>query len=401
MNSAYKVLLIDDQFESDAIQNFVLNASYSDIEVHCVGFHKEGIELLKNDFNHTFQAVILDATGFISKDDMIAGKDLSNAGLTHSLMFLKESRQERVIPWFIYSGAPRNIDNDEFIENIKVYQQDIKFGRPENVFYIKTNMDDEEALLEDIKSEIDKLSDTKIVNQFSPVFRAIEGIPALEKHRNSLIDILENLDIAVNFNQIRMVLESLFKSLSDANIIPDSFTEQKGWITGTSLFLAGKHSDYEVLDPEFIHPTICETLYRVLNIVQDASHNEGSLRLKVEEYRRHNTYGYLNQSVVFGLLEIVCYFGNLLKYNQDKEKNRSRWKLKTQVINEEDYIESIFLTISEAGWGIIKCIDGKEVDVHPKAIEKYDLAVGENLRVILEFKEEKNKFHIKDIQKRN
>lgn len=401
MMSYYKVLLIDDQYKDESIQTFVLNASYSDIEIHCVGFHKEGIDLLKNDKKHEYQAVILDATGFVSKADLEAGKDLSNTGLLYSLKYLSDTRNERVIPWFIFSGAPRNIDNDEFVDTIKTYQENIKFGRPEIVFYQKTKMEDEEALLEDLKLEIDNLSNTKIINSYSNVFNAISGVSTLEKHRNNLINILHNIDNNSDYTQIRKILESLFKALADVNIIPEGFTEEKGWINGTSLFLSGKHSDYEFLEADFIHPTICETLYRVLNVVQDGSHNEGSLKLKVDDYSRNYTSGYLYKSVVYGLLEILCYFGELIKNNQNIEENQSRWKKKETAKTKEVFIEAIFQSINDANWGTIKCIDGKEVSVHPKSIETHNLAIGEIIWVSLEFNEPKNKYHIINIKKIN
>ena len=123
----YKVLMIDDEFEKDSIQDFILNASISSVEIIPVKFHDAGIKLLKEDKNFEFQAIILDATGFENKED----NELSNIGLKNSIEFLKEYRSTRLIPWFVYTGAERNKKVNECEREIKRFQKDIKFGRPE------------------------------------------------------------------------------------------------------------------------------------------------------------------------------------------------------------------------------------------------------------------------------
>ena len=396
---SYKVLLIDDQYESAPLQDFVLNASLEGIEIDCVGFHKEGIEILKNDKQRVYQAVILDATGYKSQQDFEDGKDLNNVGLTHSLRYLEGLKSERVIPWFIYSGAPRNIGNDEFVENIKAYQIDYKFGRPAICYYIKSQ--DENALFEDIKVEVDKLLRTRVLLQYADVFNVIQGIPNLEKHRSTLIEILEDLHKIQDYTRLRKVIESLFQSLADVHILPNDFTKESGWINGTSRFLSCNHKNFDFFEPDFIHPTICETLFRVLNTIQDASHNEGALRYKVDEYGKLHSSGYLYQSVVYALLEIICYFGDLIKNNPDGDKNKARWSRKEVLEVEADFIEAVLEKINVLGWGTVKCIDGREVSLHPKSIENHNLKLQDKFEVLLEYKEEKNKYHIINIKKNN
>jgi hypothetical protein len=371
---SYKILLIDDQYQSAALQDFVLNASLEGIEIDCVGFHKEGIEILKNDKHGVYQAVILDATGYKSQQDFEEGKDLNNVGLTHSLRYLEGIKSERFIPWFIYSGAPRNIGNDEFKENIKAYQSDYKFGRPAICYYIKSQ--DENALFEDIKMEVDNLLKTHVLQQYDDMFHVIKGIPNLEKHHSTLIEILEEFHKIQHYTKVRKVIESLFQSLADVHIIPNDFTKEFGWINGTSRFLSGKHLDYEFTNPEFIHPTICETLYRILNMIQDASHNEGALKYKVDEYSKLYTSGYLYKSIVYGLLELITYFGTLIKENQDIEVNKSRWKAKEMESNDDNFIEAILIEINAANWGKVQISDGNYVSIPPQGIAKYELSVG-------------------------
>lgn len=362
--------------------------------IQLVGYDnaEDGLLELTNNFNH-YDAVILDGIFFTDKTNS-KQTDKAFGNVAKGLLELRT--KGFIIPVFIYSGQPSfvkdshsyvNLFKDEFSANGRVFDKTDDDGMPELLLHIK------EAVKDNVY--------TKIRHQYSDVFKHASYIPTLDKHYGNLLELLKNIDTDQDLTKVRMIIESLFKALADINIIPQGFTEEKGWINGTSLFISGKHSDYEFTEPDFIHPTISETLYRVLNIVQDGSHNEGSLKLKVDDYSRKYTSGYLYKSVVYGLLEILCYFGELIKNNQNVEENQSRWNKKEIVKTEEVFIEAIFQSINEANWGTIKCIDGKEVSVHPKSIETHNLAIGEIIWVSLEFNEPKNKYHIKNIKKNN
>lgn len=362
--------------------------------IQLVGYDnaEEGLLELTNNFNH-YDAVILDGIFFTDKTN---SKQTDEAFGNVAKGLLELRTKGSIIPVFIYSGQPSfvkdshsyvNLFKDEFSANGRVFD--------------KTNDDGLPELLQHIKEAVKDNVNAKIRHQYSDVFKYVSYIPTLDKHYGNLLELLKNIDTDQDLTKVRMIIESLFKALADINIIPQGFTEEKGWINGTSLFISGKHSDYEFTEPDFIHPTICETLYRVLNIVQDGSHNEGSLKLKVDDYSRKYASGYLYKSVVYGLLEILCYFGELIKNNQNVEENQSRWNKKEIVKTEEVFIEAIFQSINEANWGTIKCIDGKEISVHPKSIETHNLAIGEIIWVSLEFNEQKNKYHIINIKKNN
>ncbi|MGG5507631.1 MULTISPECIES: hypothetical protein [unclassified Myroides] len=362
--------------------------------IQLVGYDnaEDGLLELTNNFNH-YDAVILDGIFFTDKTN---SKQTDEAFGNVAKGLLELRTKGFIIPVFIYSGQPSfvkdshsyvNLFKDEFSANGRVFDKTDDDGMPELLLHIK------EAVKDNVY--------TKIRHQYSDVFKYVSYIPTLDKHYGNFLEILKDIDTDQDLTKVRKIIESLFKALADINIIPEGFTEEKGWINGTSLFISGKHSDYEFSEPDFIHPTICETLYRVLNIVQDASHNEGALRYKVDEYSKLHTSGYLYQSVVYALLEIICYFGNLIKHNPDKEKNQSRWKKKELDKDTTDFIEGVLEEINDKGWGKVKCIDGKEVSLHPKSIDNYDLKIEDTFWVLLEFVEEKNKYHIKNIKKNN
>lgn len=144
--------------------------------------------------------------------------------------------------------------------------------------------------------------------------------------------------------------------------------------------------DYNI---DFIHPTICETLYRVLNIVQDGSHNEGSLKLKVDDYSRKYTFGYLYKSVVYGLLEILCYFGELIKNNQNIEENQSRRK------RIDHWIEGRITQLKPNGWADFESNCKQYILGIPEMYVGSDFKIGSSCRIQLK---KENQKHITKVE---
>ncbi|WP_313305038.1 hypothetical protein [Empedobacter sp.] len=312
-----KVLWFDDEH-----QKFIPlkeEAILKDIEL--IGFENaaDGLKELEANFN-LYDALIVDGKFFINKEATNTS-DNAFGEVAKTLDNLK--MKGKVLPAFIYSGQTNFVlDNHSFVELFKGTFE------AEGKVFNKNNDDDFPLLLEMIKTAVQDNPNSQIRQQYHSVFQAIQGIGALEKHQSTLLDILKEIDSNQDYTKVRKIIESLFKALSDVHIIPEGFTSEKGWINGTSLFISAKHSDYDFTDPDFIHSTIRETVYSVLKIVQDASHNEGGLTYKIDEYSRSYKSGYLYKSIVYGLLEILSYFGELIRNNQDKTVNQSRWRKK-------------------------------------------------------------------------
>ncbi|MGV0928489.1 hypothetical protein ACTS9K_15155 [Empedobacter sp. ULE_I145] len=312
-----KILWFDDEH-----QKFIPlkeEAILQDIEL--IGFNNstDGLKELEANFN-LYDALIVDGKFFINKEATNTS-DNAFGEVAKTLDNLK--MKGKVLPAFIYSGQTNFVlDKHSFVELFKGTFE------AEGKVFNKNNDDDFPLLLEMIKTAVQDNPNSQIRQQYHSVFHAIQGIGALEKHQSTLLDILKEIDSNQDYTKVRKIIESLFKALSDVHIIPEGFTEEKGWINGTSLFISAKHPNYDFTDPDFIHSTIRETVYSVLKIVQDASHNEGGLTYKIDEYSRNHKSGYLYKSIVYGLLEILCYFGELIRNNQDKTVNQSRWQKK-------------------------------------------------------------------------
>lgn len=328
----YKVLLIDDQHLDESIQQFIYLAELDEIEIDSVAYHKEGIDLLKGDILHEYQAVILDATGFKEASDSY--KEVNNVGVRYSLNELKDMSSTRLIPWFIYTGAPRNVDNQEFEDEIRMYQEYVKFGRDEKVFYTKTL--DEQELLDDIINAIEGSIELQMMHKYKDVCLAVKGLKLDQDAHVKILSMFHDLEsdckniiIQDKFTPIRKVIEKLFSVLGSMCII-DPILSENGKITACSKLLCNRNEDYK-RSRISIQPIIQELLQRLLFITQDSSHSEGNLVLKVNEFYNCNSGVYLYKSCLYNLFEIIIYFENFIKENADIEINKSRWKEQEEI----------------------------------------------------------------------
>jgi hypothetical protein len=93
----------------------------------------------------------------------------------------------------------------------------------------------------------------------------------------------------------------------------------------------------------YIHPTVSDSIYRLLNIIQDGSHAEGGLRLKVDEYIQSNQSDYLFKSCIYLLFDIIIWYKNISGKYADFEHNNSLWAKIEQKVYEQMIIEQDIL----------------------------------------------------------
>jgi len=403
----YKVLMIDDEFEKDSIQDFILNASISSVEIIPVKFHDDGIKLLKEDKNFEFQAIILDATGFENKED----NELSNIGLKNSIEFLKEYRSTRLIPWFVYTGADRNKKVNEFEREIKRFQKDIKFGRPELTYYVKTENEDE--LIDDIIEEIDKLKYTSIEYRYKKIFRIARDLKISDEELSTLMMLFNFLDKAedikpgIYFTQIRKYVEYVFRALVKLNILHESCIDKSNGqinLSESSRLLAGLSPNHLKIKCTKTHlpKILAENLKNLIFITGAASHTS-----EVDETRNMDYQAYYNQiqspyllyQLLFTVSDLFLWYDQYVTDFNDIEANKLLWEV-IKSANENEPIDAIFYGPNPNGSGTLKCIDGREVVIHNKIVESNNLANNENLAVVLERKQDKYNYNVKAIIKK-
>ena len=346
---AYKVLLIDDQHHEAPLEEIKKLAKLFNIDLVGERFHVEGIEKLKNDLSFNYQAVILDATGFIKSD--IEEEKQTNKGLYYSLKELSELKAKRLIPWFVYTGAPRNVHNEEFLDQIAVYQAEIKFGRKNLCYYTKTK--DDRELLEDVKSEIEKISTTQIEYKYREVLMVCKKIGVGSELLGNLIQILKStqsnnhaLEPSLYFTQLRMILEYVFRDAEKLNILHERcITDGKVNLTESSLFLAGERTKYLNVSCSKTHfsKIMADNIKNLIFITGAASHTSDvnpAENRDYQDYRRQVNTPYLLYQLVFILCDLIIWYDAYSEKNNDINKNKSLWvegPLTSSVENHEPF----------------------------------------------------------------
>ena len=313
MEKKYNILWIDDQYK-DLFQ-FIIDAENENIFLDGFTSFEEGFDHLEMNI-HNYDGVLLDALFFEKRDQIEGSEDLK--GLRKAIDKLNELKHIKSLPFFILSGQTR-------------FEKDNTFEELYGKHFRKNNPNDISLLFNSIKEKADKLIDTQLKHKYQRVFDVCEKEYLGERIKTRLFNILkimeddQLLSTEDHFNQIRKILESIFIKMSDLNLLPKDIISNRGWINGSSLFLSDRHSEYKHIG-NYIHPFIAHTFHKLLDVIQDASHGEGELKLKVDDYVRLAKTSYTYNSCVFQLLEIIIWFKTIVDNNSDKEKNKLLWK---------------------------------------------------------------------------
>jgi hypothetical protein len=313
----YKVVWFDDEHEE--MEDFKALAPCENIEL--IAFKSaEGLGYLENNLEQ-IDAVILDAMFFMKELQEKGTEDLR--GFKAVQKRIEQLKTNKYFPTFIFSGQTR-------------FDKDTTFNELYGKHYRKTSPGDIDKLFEDIRNSIehaaahslkekyDKLlqvCDDRYIglSQYERLFAAIKKIDSSDLIRNT-----EDM-----FLGMRKIIESMFIKLSELGIIPKELMQSQGWITGASLFLSGKHSNYDY-EGELVHPVFAENIYRILNILQDGSHGAGNLKLRVDEYVKASSNDYLYRSTAYLLFDILSWFKEFVDGYKDIEGDQAFVKVEDE-----------------------------------------------------------------------
>lgn len=380
MTKIYKILWIDDEYEQLGL--FLQEASSYDILL--VGFksYEEAFENFESKI-FEYDAIVLDAKFFNTKNQVKGSEDLK--GLAASKDKIAEFRKQRNIPYFILSGQTKLENNNTFSET---------YGE----HYRKQNPDDIMRLFADIKIASDKQAITQVKHRYHNVFEVCTDKYIGHELTKPLLDALlfvENVTESNStedlFNPIRKIIEKLFTTFNKLGLLPDKIYKGKGWINQSSVFLSGKHPEYR-MNSEILEPVIAHHLKNILQVIQDASHIEGELRLKVDQHVRQSGKPFLYKSVVFQLLDVLSWFKKYADKNPDKEKNKALWLPLEEISG--DWKDGIVINLNKTkGFAFFKPNIGTSNTIIPPAIvSENGLADNNRVSVVIEeYEDNKNK----------
>jgi hypothetical protein len=314
-----------------------------------------------------YDAVILDVMGVVNS---LEEKPTSKAfSVAHKeVLGLKHKKD---VPFFVLSAQLTKDEN----QGLKEYIGDTHI-------YIKSK--DEEKLIEDIKSVVDEQPDFILRNKFADVLSVFNENQIGTNHYDRIFNLIKwaesSQDIDRSEDQltgIRKIIEAIFHALAKQGLVPTEITNSQGWLNGTRNFLSNRHDVY-VQNQSFVHPTVSDSIHRLINIVQDGSHAEGGLRLRVDDYIQTNQSDYLFKSCIYLLFDIIIWYKNLCQKYPDIEINKTFWLSSKS----DDWITGTITQIQINGFGTFKPDNSPQtIGVVPKIMEDNSFKENDRVRV--------------------
>lgn len=384
----YKVLWIDDQYKDPEMIQFAIEADNNGLILEGYPSFEEGFEALENSLDH-YDVILLDGLFFEKKGQQVGTEDESGIGM--AIAKINELKSKKVFPWFVLSGKDKFTKGENSL---------LKANKAK--CFDKTNPSDVVRLFEEMKTAASEQPDAQLKHKYAILLEVCSDPFIGAEHFSrlfTLIKHIENVEKLTNtedmLNPIRKIIERIFTCMAEKGIIPDDIISNKGWINGSSLFLANKHPNFVHLS-EITPPIVSENIHRLLNITQDGSHVEGELKLKVDQYLKNAQSDFLYRSIVYLLFDLLLWFKQFIKDNKDTNINKSRWKSK--VINEH-WIFGTIIRIADNGWGTFQPEnDQATISIPPHMVIDYSLKEADTIKVITVLSSDGTKRHIKEIK---
>ena len=314
----YNILWIDDEW--DKMKAFQLNCKEEyGLILEPFRTRKAGMEALDKDLDH-WQAVLLDAKMFDENENERASLE----GLRKAKQHLDELKWKKNIPYFISTGKPDLISNSVF---------EASFGK----FYVKETDDDQ--LIQDILYDIENSYIIQVQHMYEDVFDALESLKIKNVTETIFTDILiplhypaknPNFRPVHHFNQLRQVLEYLFRACNKVGLIPDQCMAGTNInLNQCSLYLAGKNATKACVrygEPgEKIIPEYIEAFIRsILDFGNTHSHTvelSEEDQSKIEAIFRSKKSKYIVFGLTMQIFEVIIWLAEYIGKHNDKEIN--------------------------------------------------------------------------------
>jgi hypothetical protein len=391
----YNVLYVEDMPKD----LFLDNAYEENIDVVILKYYDDLIKELSMK-DHPWDAVILDAFGKCNEDD----PKLGFSGLSKATKFLDSLNGDKSIPYFIYTG------------------EDEKFGGKYNEFsdtyevYYEKGIGDEK-LIKDIKKAIEDQPNAIIRQRYPKVFKLFkEGFVDNKEYEKNLINILKSIDNDLEiddelyFNQLRQILEETMRRAYLIGLLHEkclAHNESKVTLSYATRFLSGQRIDDLGIKSDKTHfpKIISDHVWSIITITNIGSHAEKEFKEQSEanlkEYRKMLNTPYLLYSLTFKLMDVLLWFSEYIKENDNIELNKSLWVdlSETDVSSDGKWIIGTVTRIAENGWGTFAPDESTEtIGIPPSMVRDNSIEEYQKIEVITKPNSDGTKQHIESIK---
>lgn len=257
-----------------------------------------------DEYKDKVDAVVID--GNFSREDVpyLEGDDIS--GLIHSLSLIEVYNIKRDIPFFLYTGKKQmlqeicsNGELNYFNKNKRIFQK----GHLKELI---------EAIIEAV--EHIQSVEFRVRKRYKKILDFAKSID--NECSDNLYEYLLNeaRDIDFNrteamFNNLRNILERITTLCRECRITP----EEVNSLNNFKYYWAGKNglNDCTKCPIENMPKALSSTLWNLIDMVQDGSHNKDNLNLFVREYVTDTKSPFLFRTCLYITLDTLRWFSSI------------------------------------------------------------------------------------------
>ena len=324
MKQVYNIVWADDEIDSlyDDIAKKLFRAS--GINVIKAFVNAKSLKAFLGETNSPIHAVVVDAN--FPWEEFKANKEQDRMGLVKVSQWVENFD----FPFILFTGRKDLISGEE--------AEQFEYFTSNDLVVYKNPAEGIMPLINKIKDTVEFRYSTEwiIDNQYRmelECFKTIDSINNGQSYplvRGLLIKGRDNtiMNAESYFNDIRTdVLGLMNSTAANFGIVPPDLS-----LNDFSYFLCLKSNKFSVIEP-IMDQALSGVLQYVVTMTQDGSHGkESGLRFHIHDYVREKRDTLILKSIIFAVIELMNRFMEYVVNNTDIERNRMKWKAKSEGI---------------------------------------------------------------------
>lgn len=324
MKQIYNIVWADDEIDSlyDDIAKKLFKAS--GINVIKAFVNAKSLKAFLGETNSPIHAVVVDAN--FPWEEFKANKEQDRMGLVKVSQWVENFD----FPFILFTGRKDLISGEE--------AEQFEYFTSNDLVIYKNPAEGIMPLINKIKETVEFRNSTEwiIDNQYRmelECFKTIDSINNGHSYplvRGLLIKGRDNtiMNAESYFNDIRTdVLGLMNSTAANFGIVPPDLS-----LNDFSYFLCLKSNKFSVIEP-IMDQALSGILQYVVTMTQDGSHGkESGLRFHIHDYVREKKDTLILKSILFAVIELMSRFMEYLVNHTDVERNRMKWKAKSEGI---------------------------------------------------------------------